>query len=101
MSKKYLDKKRYLVFTGGNTPTIEMWNSHEGEKIKDGKNAGKPRPEECLGYFSSILAALKYYVNVLTCRGKDMSIQEYIDKLSVMYEKFNDVSWLELAKETE
>ena len=95
-----LDKRHYLQFEDSKTPTIEMIDTMLGQKHPKGhKLAGQQKAPVSLGCYSSILAALKDYANIKTARSKDMDVQQLIKALSGFYEKFNDVSWLDLAKE--
>ena len=98
MGKVTLDKRFYLQFEDSWSPSIELIDSMAGQKHKKGtKHAGKPMSPVHHGYFSSILAALKYYANIKTARSKDMDVQQLVSTLSGAFKRFNDVNWLELS----
>ena len=100
MGKVYLDKRYYLQFVYSGASYVELIDTNVGIKYPAGhKSDGKQKEPATLGYFSSVLAALKFFAMIKFSKSKDMELQKAIEIITKVFSEFNDVSWLELAME--
>ena len=105
----WLDDLFYIQFEKrGALADLGLYNSHKGEVCPDlnkkgekHKRAGEPVDHENYGWYPSILAAIKDYVNHKVSDADEMDAEWLLKELAVIYEAFNDYTWLDLLKEIE